>query len=132
MNSYIRRRLKPTAYVNLLITNQFRTPIVKPTCRSRRGTKGGKTVIRTIRTVVSVQRKIKQNHDVCVNTSNLDNITLSNNTEEKCIFPYHKTSIIYKKTNIKVYSLQPVNATDRYDENSRKQCVACFIKPAIG
>lgn len=47
------------------------------------------------------ERKIKQNHDVCVNTSNLVDIKLWNGTEDKCIFPVIRPRLFTKKQTSK-------------------------------
>lgn len=96
MNQFVRVLFKPTTNVkhaisHPLITNQYSTSIVKLTHRTRRGTKAGRNVFRPIRTVISVQRKIKQQHDLGVNMFNLVDITLSNNTDSS----NPKTSIGY-------------------------------------
>jgi hypothetical protein len=79
MNPFVRVLFNPTTNVkhaisHPLITNQYSTSIVKLTHRTRRETKAGRNVFRPIRTVVSVQRKIKQQYDLGVNMFNLVDI----------------------------------------------------------
>jgi hypothetical protein len=106
MNQFVRVLFKHTTNVkhainHPLITNQYSTSIVKLTHRTRRGTKAGRNVVRPIRTVVSVQRKIKQQHELGVNMFNLVDITLSNNTDEYCIFPIIRPRLVIENQTLK-------------------------------
>ena len=106
MNPFVRVLFKPATNVkhaisHPLITNQYSTSIVKPTHRTRRGTKAGRNVFRPIRTVVGVQRKIKQQHDLGVNMFNLVDITLSNNTDEYSILPIIRPRLVIENQTLK-------------------------------
>lgn len=106
MNPFVRVLFKTTTNVkhaisHPLITNQYSTSIVKPTHRTGRGTKAGRNVFQPIRTVVSVEKKIKQQHDLGVNMFNLVDITLSNNTDEYRILPIIRPRLVIENQTLK-------------------------------